>query len=342
MSNQQQTLHTYLELVNRYPSPHNGQPIRLKPLAEGRFEVYFERSRGLQLSEISYIFSFVSMGVFMRHLALCAEALGHSLDYELSLPKVTELRGEGPVRFAMATLQWDVGTADEALHKALQFRQTSRKKYHQGVTDEVAAAVVELAAKVHMKLTRLSAPQAKQAVWLNQRAVFDDMFDEPVRLELDHWLRYSQAEKQAKRDGLSYDCMELNGRSMKWIVAHPKILRAPGISWLLKQYYLRTMTDSSDVFYMLAPFRTERQSFDVGLTIMDMWTQISAQGYYLHPFGTIMSNQAAHRDFLELAGVHDESLAENYLVFIFRAGTSAPPVPSLRLDYTQHLLMEES
>jgi hypothetical protein len=134
--------------------------------------------------------------------------------------------------------------------------------------------------------------------------------------------------------------MELNGRAMKLIVNHPGILRLPGLSGLLRSYYLRTMKDKSDVLYMMAPFGTERASFDVGIVIMRIWRLIAENGLYLHPFGTIMSNHAAHKDFLRLAGESHESRQHSYLVFIFRCGASEPPVRSERIPYTKHLVME--
>ncbi len=328
------------ELVNVYPSPHNGQPIQLKRQGESAVTLFFERERGLQATDISYIFSFVSMGVFMRHFELAARALGHELTYKLALPEERELRGEGLIEFARADIVWDSKPKDPKLLTALQFRQTSRKKYTAGLPTTVIEEIISSSKARGLSLKQLDAQQARQAIWLNQRAVFDDMFDEPVRRELNHWLRYNQREKETKRDGLAYDCMELNGPVMKWIVGHPRILRWPGVSGLLKSYYLRTMTDASSVFYLMAPFGNGRAAFEVGLEVMELWIQISRHGFYLHPFGTIMSNQAAHRDFLRLAGVEKESREQSYLVFIFRAGRSEPPTPSLRLPYRQHLLME--
>jgi hypothetical protein len=279
------------------------------------------------------------MGVFMEYVHATAQALGHAADYQLHLPAESDLRGEGPVKFADLNMAWDASQPDQKLLAALRFRQTSRKKYSEGLNDALAAEVVQLAKAEGMALTQLSDSQAHQAIWLNQRAVFDDMFDPAVNAELDHWLRYTKTEKEAKRDGLAYDCMQLNGPLMRYFVHHPSLLRAPVISSLIKQYYLRTMADNSDVFYMLAPFATEAQSFAVGTVISRVWIALSLQGYYLHPFGTIMSNHAAHQDFLKLAGVAHESREKSYLVFIFRAGKSETPVRSLRLPYDQHLLM---
>jgi hypothetical protein len=342
MKNKNSKIDELLELANQYPSPHNGQPIRLKQTGESSFDVYFEKERGLQATEISYIFSFVSMGVFIEHMKLAAQAFGHDFEHTLLLPKAEELRGKGAIKFASGSLSFDAGEKDPELLRTLRSRQTSRKKYSEGITELLAEEIIGIATDQKMSLSQLNSQQAKQAIWLNQRAVFDDMFDEPVRQELNHWLRYNQQEKQAKKDGLSYDCMELNGRLIKYIVDHPRILRKPGISGVMKQYYLRTMTDSSDIFYMLAPFATEQEAFDVGTVIMRIWQAIAAKGYYLHPFGTIMSNQAAHQDFLEMADVKDENRAGSYLVFIFKSGKSKTPVRSLRLPYQEHLIMDEN
>jgi hypothetical protein len=331
-----------LELANKYPSPHNGQPIEMRQLDEDHFEVFFQKERGLQAAEISYLFSYVTMGVFLYHLSLCAKALGHALSYELALPQLASLKGTGQARFAVCTITWESTRPDHALRRTLLFRQTSRKKYYQGINEALADQTIAIAAQKHMRLVKMSHAGTHQAIWLNQRAVFDDMFDDAVRHELDHWLRYNQRQKTAKKDGLAYDCMELNGQVMKYIIKHYKILRLPGVSTLLQKYYLRTMSDQSDVFYLQTPFSTEQEAFEVGLAVMQIWEAIAAQGYYLHPFGTIMSNVAAHNDFLKLAGIEHEDRRKNFLVFIYRAGKSESPHASLRLPVKDHLLRSQN
>ncbi len=341
MTAQNKHLQQLLELANHYPSPHNGQPIEMRQLSDDTFGVYFHNQRGLQAAEVSFLFSYVTMGVFMHHLSLAAKALGHACSYDLALPPLAAIKGDGVVQFATCQLQFDALPPDQALLDTLLFRQTSRKKYYEGVTDEVTAATIQLAADMQLQLVKMDRAGTHQAIWLNQRAVFDDMFDDAVRAELNHWLRYNKQEKETKKDGLSYDCMEINGRAMKFIVKHYKILRMPGISRLLKQYYLRTMSDDSDAYYLLTPFSSEQEAFDVGLAVMKIWAQLAGERYYLHPFGTIMSNQAAHDDFLKLAGIDHEDIHKNFLVFIYRAGESAKPNSSLRLPVADHLFRSD-
>jgi hypothetical protein len=330
-----------LELANHYPSPHNGQPIELRQLDEHNFDIYFQKERGLQAAEVSYLFSYVTMGVFITHLSLCAEALGHEFSYTLELPPLSSLRGEGTVQFASCRIEFSKTSGNKELLDTLVFRQTSRKKYFQGVDAQLSEEMISIAAQKDLQLVKMNRPDTHQAIWLNQRAVFDDMFDDAVRKELNHWLRYDKQEKESKKDGLAYDCMELNGRAMRFIVKHYKILRMPGISWLLEKYYLRTMSDNSDAYYLLTPFSNEQEAFEVGVAIMKIWEAVAAKGYYLHPFGTIMSNVAAHDDFLRLAHIEHEDIHKNFLVFIYRAGKSEKPHASLRLPVKEHLLRSE-
>lgn len=338
MISENKVLMELLELANHYPSPHNGQPIELRQQTANNFDLYFQRERGLQAAEVSYLFSYVTMGVFIYHLSLCAKALGHKFSYALKLPPVDSIKGKGAVQFGSCQIEYANQTPDAQLLETLRFRQTSRKKYSKGAGSELSQIMIEIAAKQRLELRKLNRADTHQAIWLNQRAVFDDMFDDAIRKELDHWLRYSKKDKESKRDGLSYDCMELNGPAMKFIVRHYRILRMPGVSQLLKWYYLRTMSDNSDAYYLLTPFSNEQEAFDVGVAIMQIWREVADRRYYLHPFGTIMSNLAAHGDFLKLAHIENEDFHKNFLVFIYRCGVSEKPHASLRLPVREHLL----
>lgn len=319
----------FLELVRTYPSPHNGQPMVMKA-DEAGYRVYFQTDRGLTATPISYLFSFVTVGVFFRHIELCAEALGHVAHLTLALPVVDDMAKRAAELYCgTIVMEWYTKPANDTLLRALQFRQTSRKKYHTGLSLEELSSLERLVGPMQ-SLRFLDARAVHEAVWLNQRAVFDDMFDPAVRDELSHWLRFSHEEKITKRDGLSYDCMELNGAALRFIVRHPGILRWPVVAPVLRQYYLRTMQDNSSVGYLVSAFEHEGEAYEIGRTVMDIWIELSKQGKYLHPFGTVVSNEQAHKDFAHLAGEHDESRA-SYIVFIFRAGVSDEPVRSARL-----------
>jgi hypothetical protein len=328
----------FIELLNRYPSPHNGQPMILEPMQDGKHDVYFDTSRGLTATPISNLFSFVTVGVFFRYVELCAAAAGLKVSSDIALPKVDEMGTGKRLSCGSFRIEQSSVNPDTELATALEFRQTSRKKYDEGLTAEEQAALTSVGSGESTRLMFLNHADSMKAVWLNQRAVFDDMFDTSVRTELKHWMRFDPKEKIEKKDGLAYDCMELSGASLKFVFKHYRILHWPVIKGMLRRYYIRTMKDSSTVGYMSAPFETEDQAYEIGRRVMDVWIELSKRGKYLHPFGTIVSNDEAHKEFARLVGLNTEDRASNYIVFIFRAGMSEKPVVSERIDIKNHLL----
>lgn len=341
MQNQHPKYPELLELINRYPSPHNGQPMVLQ--GDGvNLTVSFETQRGLQATPISYLFSFVTIGVFIRYVELCCKALGHAINVDLQLPGVHEMAAKGVLTCGAIEITYDAAERDDALREAILFRQTSRKKYHTGLSGEEKSSVQSVADGHGLQHHFMDASAAHHTIWLNQRAVFDDMFDPAVRHELGHWLRFDHDEKVTKKDGLSYDCMELSGSALRFAIDHYKVLRWPIVAPLLQQYYLRTMKDASDVGYVQAPFESENDAYEIGRCVIDVWIELSRHGKYLHPFGTIVSNDQAHADFVRMAGITEESRKQNYVVFIYRAGESDVPVKSERIDIQTHLMKGES
>jgi len=322
-----------LELIQLYPSPHNGQPMRLERTSESTFDVWFVTDRGLTATPISARFSFVTIGVFLEYVQACGEALGHVITVSENLPKEADMLGSSKeLACGSIVVKWNDIQPSETRLAAIRFRQTSRKKYTSGLSNEEKTEL-EAMASGEVRLSFVDEATSHQVVWLNQRAVFDDMFDEPVRNELRQWMRTSHEEKVAKRDGLSYDCMEMSGSALKFFLNHYQIIRWPVISGLLKRYYLRTMRDNSSVGYLSASFANESDACAIGRVIMRIWLKLSEQGTYLHPFGTIVSNDEAHADFLRL--VHKEEAEDSYVAFIFRAGRSSVPVRSERLPLDQ-------
>lgn len=327
-----------LRLANYYPSPHNGQPIRLRELTKSSLELLFETDRGLRATPLSPLFSFVTVGVFARHFELCAASLGHTAHVRLKLPDPELLGESGLLHLGTIKIDYDTHDPDSALKTLILKRQTSRKKYTAPLAGAESAGIVETAAAHKLKLRLIGPARTKQIMWLNQRAVLDDMSDPAVHAELDHWLRYTKEEKESKKDGLAYDCMEHPGYLIKMVIKYYKIFHWPIVTPLLKQYYLRALADSSSVGYLTGKFETPAQAVEVGRCIIEIWFELTGAGAFLHPFGTIVTNARAHADFDTLAGIHDESRS-NYVVFIFRAGYSPKPVQSLRLPVKDHLLL---
>ena len=87
------------------------------------------------------------MGVFIYHLSLCAKALGHKFSYSVQLPPVDSLKGSGVVQFAACQIEFSGQPGDQTLLDTLAFRQTSRKKYFEGVDESLSAEMIKIASK---------------------------------------------------------------------------------------------------------------------------------------------------------------------------------------------------
>jgi hypothetical protein len=145
-----------LEFANHYPSPHNGQPIELKMAGKEKLDAYFMKERGLQAAEVSFLFSYVTMGVFLYHLSMCAKGLGHKVNYSLHLPPVETLRGSGTEKFASIHIEYSKNPPNKELLKVIKFRQTSRKKYSEGVNDALSQTMIDIASRAKLELVKMN------------------------------------------------------------------------------------------------------------------------------------------------------------------------------------------
>jgi hypothetical protein len=68
---------------------------------------------------------------------------------------------------------------------------------------------------------------------------------------------------------------------------------------------------------------------------MDAWITLTQHGYFLQPYGSIITDDAARARLLRIIGV-DEAPGE-LVWMIFRAGTSSPPPRSLRKPVEEYL-----
>ena len=99
------------------------------------------------------------------------------------------------------------------------------------------------------------------------------------------------------------------------------------------QYLMQNQAAS--VGWISGPLATHHDQFQAGVTLMDAWLTLTEHGYYLQPYGSIITDDAARAQMLQIIGVDE---APDKLVWtIFRAGTSSPPPRSLRKPVEKYL-----
>jgi hypothetical protein len=164
---------------------------------------------------------------------------------------------------------------------------------------------------------------------LNRDTLFYDMAEKESRDEIGRLLRFSQSEAKTKKDGLWAYCMNFPGWLMYLFFRFEWFFELPLINSLSHFYYMKTMNGVRTVGWIQGPFQTPDQWLKSGHMFARLWLVMTKYGVYLHPFGSIITNEKAHDRLREKFKV-DES--KDILWLIMRLGYSKEPPRSFRLE----------
>ncbi len=332
--------HAIMELAQRYPSPHNGQPLKLKPLNDHEAALYFDTARGLFASELGYKFSYLTVGVFVEFFVTAARALGYQVTYKPELTPVDKQREAYLHYFGKLEITAGNLAPDAALEHLLRARRTSRKNYRQEPIPEHVLAAMQAAlegTQANLYVTE-NPEEVKQVLWYNQETLFHDLQTPHMHDELAHWLRYSKREARERRDGLSAECLQMPGPALRFALRFPRLITNKIAGRFFKYLYLRTMKTVNAIAWLQAPFASFEDYIACGRAFMKVWLALSAQGYSLHPYGTIPTNDAVLQKVATTVGATNTDAEPIWM--IFRFGKSDTPPESYRLPLANHFVEE--
>ncbi|MBT2515620.1 hypothetical protein [Arthrobacter sp. ISL-30] len=332
-----------VEDVRWYPSPHNSQPIKLRPISETAALVYYDLDLGLPAESFGIPFGHVCAGVFLESLSVVAAARGYrtieSLDHsEMDFDAVDRLHLIGTVRLEPTDADAETRSAAQRRLAAFRSRQTSRRPYDSRIVgEEILAAASSVAAEQGFEFrSTVDNRIVSSLVRINQKTLFSDLRNDAVYAEIMQWLRFSKDEAAAKADGLSAETMVIPGRVLRFTMRHRSLWSFPVIGGLIRTLYLRTMRGVRQLGWLEGPFAEPAHFLEAGRTFMRVWLFFSERGVYLHPFGTVITNPASHAEFIREAGIHE--FADRMAWMLFRFGYSSTPPTAHRRPATSTLL----
>lgn len=331
-----------LEDARNYPSPHNSQPIKVRPHAavDGgsgavlRATVSYDLDLGLPAESFGIPFGHVCAGVFLESLAVVAAAHGYDVRETLDH---TEMDFDSPDRqHRIAEVELvprdpdDPGETERdaearAALDRFRTRRTSRRPYdRRAVPAEVRAEAARICTDAGYEFRSTDdAALVRRIVHVNQATLFDDLENDAVYGEIMHWLRFSKGEAAAKADGLSAEAMLMPGPILRYAMAHRGLWRAPVIGALIRSVYLRTMRGVHQLGWIEGPFGGPADYIEAGRTFMRVWLELHRHGVVLHPFGTVITNPRSHALFAE--AVQADEAGERLAWMLFRFGYSETP-----------------
>jgi hypothetical protein len=320
------------ETVRRYPSPHNSQPIKLRPQSDASAALFYDLDLGLPAESFGIPFAHVCAGVFLESLSVVAAGLGHDVHEDLDLAPMDFDSPDRLHPLGVVTLTPRPGTdEDRERLRVFRERRTSRRPYDDRLVPEhVVDAVRGIAASAgHTFRTTADPATVRRLVRVNQATLFSDLENDAVYAEIMTWLRFSRSEAARRADGLSAEAMLMPGPLLHFAMRHRGLWRAPVVGAGIRTMYLNTMRGVRQLGWLEGPFAEPAHYLEAGRTFMRVWLHLAAEHVHLHPFGTVITNPGSHRTFAE--AVHADESGDRMAWMLFRFGYSKePPVAHRR------------
>jgi hypothetical protein len=328
-----------LEFGRWAPSPHNTQPWLFQFNDDDTVTLMYEPKRLIPGTNPTGSFMAVGFGILNETLSIAAAPLG--LDIEVS-NQVTKLDGDkqGPQPFA--TLKLVTRTKTETLNRQLILdRRTSRLPYDGKPLSSEAIEALAKIAKEYGHLLEFSSDKSEVdwVIRLNSDTMFADMSETIARNEVGSWMRFSAEEAKKRADGLAAYAMQMPGIVM-WLFVHVNwIFRLPGVYQLVRWIYEKTMSGTATVAWISGPFDTPKDWDNAGHMMARLWLTMTQFGIYLHPFGSVITNDKAHAAMDE--HFHNET-REDDLWMLGRLGYGATPPKAQRLPLDNMIIQPGS
>ena len=323
-----------LEYARWSPSPHNVQPWKLKLLSETKADLYYDPTRLLPDEDPQGRFLLSGFGIFLESLAIAANPTGHTIKITYVTKKLDSSR---PTHTLLAHLSLVKTTKKEPLNRELiKQRRTSRLSFDSRHLEQHVITELQSIAKAYgQTFTFSSSPDLIRWVTeLNKDTMFYDMNDDKTRNEVGSWVRYTTQEATTKKDGLWSYCMNVPS-SLMYLFFHARwIINLPVIHQLTSRFYIKS-TQSSTIAWLQGPFKTPDDWINSGRMLMRLWLTMTRHGIYLHPFGSIITNETSHARLRNKFGLDER---KNTMWLIMRLGYSDEPPRSLRLNMQDILL----
>ncbi|MEP6594950.1 MAG: hypothetical protein ABJA71_03340 [Ginsengibacter sp.] len=318
-----------VEYARWCPSVHNLQPHKLKIISQTEAELYCDPARLLPVGDPHAIFVTVAMGIFHEHLSIAAS----SYRKKIEISKIFEpiKTGKTSLQF-FAKLKLVSADEEEALNRDLMLaRRTSRLHYNGRALKQATIAKIKSGAEKfgHEFFSSSDPGLVDYIIHLNDQTLFQDISVKADREELDHLFRYSKKEAQQHKDGLWARCMGFPGVLMKSVFEHPeKWHRGLGKAFLSK-HYKASFKGTATICWFGGRFNNTGDWLNAGKMLARNWLLITKEKAYIHPFGSLITNEAAYE---KINRKFTQPREGKKIWMIFRAGYSKQPARSFRLS----------
>jgi len=326
-----------IEYARWAPSPHNIQAWKFRLVSDDEAILLYDPTRLLPGTDPTGRFTAAGFGILLETMAIAAAP--HGLDVQshyLGVP-LDPSKSENTPFATLKLVPRDPAKPETFDRQLILDRRTSRLPYDDR---PVSPAVLERLAKIaaqfdHVLEFSTDKTEVDWVVGLNADTMFYDMTDPVARNEVGGWIRFSKAEARRKADGLAAYAMLFPGLLMRLFVRANFLFRLPGIAQLSRRLYTNSMKGTRTVAWISGCFDTPEGWDRAGRMLARLWLAMTAEGVYLHPFGSVITNVKAHARMDERFFKADR---KEPLWLLVRLGHSDVPPQAHRLTVDQLLV----
>jgi hypothetical protein len=317
------------------PSPHNTQPWLVEVLSDEEAYLYAPAERTLPYTDADGAFMTAGLGIFIETLDVAASARGLRVEAECLFPKLGAGAEERPL-FARLRLT-ERHEAPRFSRALLVQRQTARGAYDGRPAAPAALATLEAVARESGHQVRFSSDRklVDWVVGLNADTVFYDLAEAGIREEIGLWVHKSERAARAARDGFSPRCLGFPGLLINLFFFHHDLFKSRPVRFLLRRVFLYATRGTRTVGWVQGPWSTPEECYQAGRMLMRFWLELTRQGLYLQPFGSVITNPTSHALLADKLTV-DESAGQVWLLLRVGYTKKAPP-HALRLELEEVL-----
>ena len=203
-----------LRLASLAPSGHNTQPWRVRIVEPHVWIILSDEQRWLPAVDPQQRETLLSIGAFVENLVLAAEGHGYRVDVDI-LAKSAQDKEVARIKLSPADSSGDLKTIAEHIEQ----RRVVRSGYR---TRAISAPDLHYIADGDLTRITYYPPNSKQDRYLREGTLAanrQQASHTAAQAELADWIRWSNSEAQANRDGLTPAGMEITGFA-GWYVRH--------------------------------------------------------------------------------------------------------------------------
>lgn len=311
------------------PSVHNLQPHRLKIISDFEADLYYDPKRLLPVGDPNSVFATVAIGIFIEHLSIAAAHLGSEVVIDEIFDPIST-KNTTVTKFArLKIIQKDRN--EELSRELITIRRTSRGHYNgKPIKTETLEKIKKQSNQFDQDFFySFDEKMIEEVIKMNQETLFEDLESQENRNELHNLFRYTKEDAETKKDGLWAKCMGFPGKLMRSVFVHHERWEKGVRRKMLAEYYENSFNGTSTICWISGAFENTTDWLNAGKMMARMWLLFTKEGAYIHPFGSLITNEKAYENINRLFA---KSSSDKKLWLIFRAGYSKEPARSYRLS----------